>query len=333
MALPTLLAMVVAGGATAAGNAATPAAVSPHASSYTLLTEPGAGFSSVYSFIESATSSIDMTMYELTDTTAEQDLVAMAAKGVTVRVILDTNLEESHNTDAYNYLSENGVDVVWANTTYAATHQKTITVDDAESLVLTANLTSQYYASSRDFGVFDTNSYDVKAIEKVFNADFTDASITPTDGDNLVWSPTDSQSQLLALINNATTSLDIENEEMGYATIVTALENAAARGVTVHVTMTNDDNDYATEFDELTDAGVAVSTYPYSSTGFYIHAKVIIADYGTSAAKVFIGSENFSTASLNKNRELGLILTDATILSSTETTLTSDYNGGTSWTS
>jgi cardiolipin synthase len=329
-ALPALLSVVVAGGVTTIGNAEQPHAVAPHAATYSLVTEPGDGLTPVYNFIESATKSIDMTMYELTDTTAEDDLAAMAAKGVTVRVILDQNLEKSHNTTAYNYLSAHGVRVVWANSTYAATHQKTITVDGVESLVMTGNLTSQYYSTSRDFAVFDTNSYDVNAIEKVFNADFTAASITPTDGYNLVWSPTDSQSQLLALINNATTSLDVENEEMGYATVVTALENAAKRGVTVHVTMTNDSNEYATEFDELTSAGVQVSTYAYTAS-LYIHAKVIIADHGTSTAKVFLGSENFSNASLNKNRELGVILTNSAILSSTESTLSSDFAGGTPW--
>lgn len=326
LALPTLLALVVAGGAATAANAAS-------SSDYSLLTFPDNGFTSVYNFINSAKTSIDMTMYELSDTTAEQDLAAAAANGVTVRVILDQNLEKSNNTAAYNYLSENGVDVEWADSTYAATHQKTITVDGAESLILTANLTTRYYSTSRDFGVFDTDANDVSAIETVFNADFADNSVTPGDGDDLVWSPTDSQTQLLNLINNATTSLNIENEEMGDSDIVSALESAAQRGVTVHVTMVNDDNDYASEFDALTSAGVSVSTYPDTSTGFYVHAKVIVADEGTSAQQVFIGSENFSNASLNENRELGLIITDATILDSVNTTLNSDYSGGTIWTS
>ena len=46
-----------------------------------------------------------------------------------VRVILDQNLEMSDNTTAYNALGAADVQVHWANPTYAATHQKTITVD------------------------------------------------------------------------------------------------------------------------------------------------------------------------------------------------------------
>jgi hypothetical protein len=35
-------------------------------------------------------------------------------------------------------------------------------------------------------------------------------------------------------------------------------------------------------------------TYYSSSTGFYIHGKVVEADYGTGHARMFVGSENFS---------------------------------------
>jgi phosphatidylserine/phosphatidylglycerophosphate/cardiolipin synthase-like enzyme len=321
--------MVVAGGVLTSAGAAT-ATVHPAASNYTLITEPADDYQQIYTFINSATTTLDMTMYELTDTTAEHDLAADAARGVTVRVILDTNLEKSSNTTAFNYLKANGVSVVWANTTYAATHQKTITVDGTKSAVMTGNLTSQYYSTSRDFAVVDTNQVDVKVIEKVFNADFAHTAITPTDGDNLVWSPTDSENQMLAVINSATGTLQVENEEMGLAAVTTALENAAKRGVNVEVVMTNTANEYGTEFDALKAAGVHVSTYA-ATASLYIHAKVILADYGTSAAQVFVGSENFSSASLNKNRELGLILVDSAVLTSLHTSLTSDFTGAMPW--
>ncbi|MFJ2954061.1 phospholipase D-like domain-containing protein [Streptomyces sp. NPDC087270] len=319
-----------ANGAATTTTAAGPSAASPSAVTYTLVTEPSAGYGAIYDLIGSATTSIDLTMYELTDTTAEHDLAAAAARGVTVRVILDQNLEKSNNTAAYTYLNANGVPTHWASTSYAATHQKTLTVDDATTAIMSGNLTSQYYSTSRDFAVIENNSLDVKAIEKVFEADYAGTAITPTDGDHLVWSPTDAQSKILAIINGATTSLSVENEEMGYATVVTALENAAKRGVNVEVTMTNDDNEYADEFDALTAAGVHVRTYAYTAS-LYIHAKAIVADYGTSAATVDVGSQNFSSASLNKNRELGFITTSAPIISGINTALASDYAGGTAW--
>jgi phosphatidylserine/phosphatidylglycerophosphate/cardiolipin synthase-like enzyme len=53
-----------------------------------LIIEPRAGFSPVYDLIDGARHSIDVTMYEFADTTAEHDLAAAAKRGVQVRVIL-----------------------------------------------------------------------------------------------------------------------------------------------------------------------------------------------------------------------------------------------------
>jgi phosphatidylserine/phosphatidylglycerophosphate/cardiolipin synthase-like enzyme len=86
-------------------------------------------------------------------------------------------------------------------------------------------------------GVFDTDPADVAAIAQVFNADYAHTSIVPSDGDDLVRSPTDSQSQLLALINGAQHSLDIEQEEFDDAALVNAIVAAENRGVTVRVVL------------------------------------------------------------------------------------------------
>ena len=52
------------------------------------------------------------------------------------------------------------------------THQKTIVIDGKTALIMTANLTSRYYATRRDFLIQDTKQADLKAITAVFNADF-----------------------------------------------------------------------------------------------------------------------------------------------------------------
>jgi cardiolipin synthase A/B len=314
-------------------GAALPAAAAT--TTQTLVIFPDQGFTSIYNLINSAQKTIDMTMYELQDTTAQNDLCNAAARGVTVRVILDTNLEKSNNTSAYNQLNSCGVSVKWAYTKYQATHQKTITIDaatsSAQTAIMTANLTSRYYSTTRDFAVIENNATDISAIEATFAKDFAHSSVTPSDGADLVWSPTNSQSSLLNIINNAQTSLLVENEEMSDTAIVDALENAAEAGVSVTVVMTNDDNDYESEFNALTKAGVNISTYPDNDTALYIHAKAIVADYGTSNVVAFVGSENFSSASLTENRELGLTTTNSSIISQLESTMSSDYSGGTPW--
>ncbi|MEU8927867.1 phospholipase D-like domain-containing protein [Kitasatospora sp. NPDC048545] len=292
---------------------------------FTAIVFPDQDHTVVYDLIGSAARTVDVTMYELRDTTAVNALIARQCAGVKVRVILD-GAHTSVNGSAYSALKAAGVGVTYSSTAFVYTHQKTVTVDGATSLIMTGNLDSAYYANDRDYGVVDTDANDVAAIERVFAADYARTAVTPTDGDNLVWSPTDAQSRLLTLINGARTSLDLEQLEFGDPALVDAVAAAASRGVTVRVVGMNPTS-YADEFDQVAAAGAKVVTYS-STTGLYVHAKAIVADYGTASAEVFAGSENFSDNSLNHNRELGLITADSGVLGTVESTFAGDFAHG-----
>jgi cardiolipin synthase len=299
----------------------TPTTAAPSALS--LLVEPQGGMTSLYDFMSSARQSLDMTMYELSDTTAEQILIADHQRGVRVRVLLDHAYSGgSVNQAAYSMLSSAGVPVAWASDSEIF-HQKTITVDGAESAIMSGNLTSQYYATTRDFVVMDSQAADVTAIESVFATDWSGAAPSPgPPGIDLVWSP-GSEPQLAALINSATRSVVVENEEMDSTSVEDALESDAERGVDVTVVMTAD-SEWDSAFSQLESDGVHVVLYPNTSSALYIHAKVIDVD----SAKAFIGSENFSTASLDYNRELGLITSSTSVLGPLNSTLSSDISTG-----
>jgi phosphatidylserine/phosphatidylglycerophosphate/cardiolipin synthase-like enzyme len=319
-----------AGAALVAGAAVIATAVPANAAAYTAFAfSRSGGQSTIYDFIDSATSSLDMTMYELEDTTAVNDLIALEHKGVTVRVVLDRQ-HKSANNAAYTALSGAGVGVVWSPSAFVYTHQKTITVDGAKSLILTGNLTSQYYTTSRDYGVFDDDTRDVASIEKVFNADYTGASITPTDGDHLLWSPTDSRNRLLTVVDGATATLDVEELELSDSAVVDAIVARAKAGVAVRVVLETP-TDYASEVSAIKAAGGRVVGYS-DPNGFYIHAKAMVADYGLSTQQVEAGSMNLSSNSLSNNRELGLILTGTgvaePVASTIETTFAADFAGG-----
>jgi phosphatidylserine/phosphatidylglycerophosphate/cardiolipin synthase-like enzyme len=318
-----------AGGPPPPGDAAAPPVDAASSSPLRLVVEPDQGMQPIYDFVSSAKTSIDMTMYELVDTQMVTLLSQAAKNGVAVRVILDQNLEMMSNQTAYDALGAAGVQMHWADTGYSATHQKTITVDGKTSAVMSLNLAASEYPTSRDFAVFDTDATDVAAIETTFAADFTNTNIAPPNGDDLVWSPTNATSALVGIIAGAQQTLLVENEEMGNADIVNALLAAAGRGVDVKVVMENS-RTWTIEFGQLQAAGVKLAVYRHAA--IYIHAKVIIADYGTSAAKVFVGSENFSVASLRYNRELGILTADTGILDGLQKTLSSDYTGGSAWT-
>jgi phosphatidylserine/phosphatidylglycerophosphate/cardiolipin synthase-like enzyme len=189
---------------------------------------------------------------------------------------------------------------------------------------MTLNMVSADYPGTRDFAVIDTAASDIAAITATFNADFAHKGITPPDGADLVWSPTNSQASILAVINAAHRTLAAENEEMGDSTVTRALEAAAKRGVDVTVVMTAD-SEWNSAFAALRRAGVHVHTFPDSSSALYIHAKAVVADAGRSGRQVFVGSENFSVASLDENRELGIRTANAAVISAISATVASDY--------
>ncbi|MEL6557050.1 MAG: phospholipase D-like domain-containing protein [Bacteroidota bacterium] len=118
----------------------------------------------------------------------------------------------------------------------------------------------------------------------------------------------------MAVIKQAKYSLIIYNEEMNDQEIVNAIVQAAESGVKVRVLMT-EGNKNNKLFDELYKANVeirlfrnATSTTANKPEYMYIHAKMILADYGEDTAIAYVGSENISGNSLNFNRELGVII-------------------------
>lgn len=285
--------------------------------------------SEIYALISSARHTVDLTVYELEDTEAEVALAGDAERGVVVRVILNSAYTRSDNDAAFAYLQAHAVHVHWASPRYALTHQKSLVIDTSVSVVMTLNWTSRYYDDTRDVAVIDRSPADIAAIQAAFNADYDGAAVTPSSGADLVWSPTTSLTSLLALIDGATRSLYVENEEMDNSDIMDALVAAARRGVSVEVCMTNSSS-WDSAFRELTDAGVHLRVYAPDAS-LYIHAKVLVRDPGSSDAEAFAGSQNFSTESLRYNRELGVVIRGSTQIGLLESMIQGDYAGATAW--
>jgi phosphatidylserine/phosphatidylglycerophosphate/cardiolipin synthase-like enzyme len=283
----------------------------------------------VYALIASARHSVDLTMYELEDTQAEAALAADAERGVDVRVILNSSYTRSDNDAGFAYLQGHGVHVHWATSRYALTHQKTLVIDSSVTVVMSLNWTSRYYYDTRDVAVVDRTPADIEAVQATFNADYDGAAVTPSPGADLVWSPTTSLTSLLGLINGATRSLAVENEEMDNWEITDALVAAARRGVDVEVCMTNSSS-WDAAFRELTDAGVHIRVYSPDAS-LYIHAKVLVRDPGLSDQEAFAGSQNFSTESLRYNRELGVMIRSSPLIGQLESMIQGDYGGAAAW--
>jgi cardiolipin synthase A/B len=310
---------------TATGTAVDPALApavrgsTRRAAAPSLITEPNQGIAPVLDPIEHAKRSVELVMYEDEDPQVNAALAADERRGVRVRVLLNGGYYgqgSSENQAAYAYLKAHRVPVRWTPSYFALTHQKTLVVDGT-AYILTFNFTPSYYASSRDFGLADSNAQDVSAIFQTFGADWAGRRIAAPDGKDLVWSP-GSEPALLTLIGSAHGWIDVYNEEMDETDIEHALESDSRRGVNVEVTMTADSS-WDAAFSELVAAGVHVRTYA-ADAPLYIHAKMIL-----TPTRAFLGSENFSDESLFDNRELGIVLSTPSIIASLQHTFDTDY--------
>jgi cardiolipin synthase A/B len=332
------------GGGGAPGDGQTGDATGPTAdanlhgtSAVTIIVEPdGMDAQQVVAAIDAATTSVDMTMYELSDTSIINALVARARAGIRVQAVLDgSTTNKSFNTSAFDKLVAAGASPVWSNPAFTFTHEKTIIIDGTSAWIMTMNATISAPTSNREYLALDTDPADVAEATAIFTADHAQQSIAPSGG--LVVANSNARSSLAGLINTATTTLDVEGEEfsdLAQNGIVQAVQNAANRGVTVHVVIANDSPD-ATSVQRVKMAGAkVVVTGPTSGNGTmtnpYIHAKAVLVDCsGTTCARGFVGSENFSTGSLSFNRELGVIIDNATELAKVKTAIDKDFAAGT----
>lgn len=288
--------------------------------------EPDAGEGPIVHAIQSATRSVWVEVYLLTDRNVIHALEDAAGRGVDVRVMLEPHPYGGGAVSAQQVLEElnaAGAQAHPSDPAYHYTHEKALVVDGATAYILTCNLSKSGLGGSstsanREYGVIDTNAADVAQVAKIFLADWNATPVGVSDS-HLVVSPLNARGTLAALIGNAHRSLQVEDEEMYDIASENDLIAAARRGVIVEVLLppASGSSSYGADVARLEQGGVQVRYV----TAPYMHAKLIVAD----GALAFTGSENFSSTSLDENRELGILLADPSALATLSHTFSRDW--------
>jgi len=306
--------------------------------SHSLIVQPDDGRTLVLSNLSAAKTSIDLTIYEISDPQIMAALEAAQSRKVNVRVLYNwfsfpPDMQQRTILPAIQQLTAAGIQCKQAPRNFEVTHEKAFVIDGATAIVQSFNLTSEYFSDTRDFGIVTTVPVEVSEIAAVFEADWNGTSIIPK-APSLVWSPVNSRTKLTALINGATKTLDIYCEEAEDPGTLGAMVAAAKRGVKVRfiaavLSGQGNANGNAQGITYLQSGKVnaVCKSFPISGgkAQMYIHAKMILADHGTAKAQAYIGSENFSCVSLDDNRECGILVTESAILDRLQTTYNSDW--------
>jgi phosphatidylserine/phosphatidylglycerophosphate/cardiolipin synthase-like enzyme len=267
--------------------------------------EPEDGAQVVPELIMTATRSLALEIYLLTDRPIIASLASARQNGLAVSVILEANPfgAAGANQAAFDQLTSAGVDVRWASARFALTHTKLLLVDGWRAAIMTSNLTRAGLTTNREYILVDDDPSDLADLQRLVAADRVGA---PTQGrqSRIVTSPETSRPALLALLASARSRLDVEMEELSDAQMTAALEAAVGRGVAVTVVAPASDASTATRaaLARLDGAGATVRLLDAP----VIHAKTIVAD----GLRLYVGSINLTAASLDRNREVGLIVDD-----------------------
>lgn len=294
------------------------------ATGITEFNEPDAGEQVITNAITGAKKSIWLEMYLLTDSNVIQALEKAAESGLDVRVMLEPDpvggaSPSPQSTEAA--LKQAGASVEDTSPSFTLTHEKGMIIDGSTAYIMSCNFTySALNGKNREYGVIDTNPQDVQEVISIFTADWNRTTLSQVTDPNLVVSPINARSDLTAFINNAQHSLIIEAEELEDSSIIQAIASAAQRGITVQVILpvpSSSPDPNASGIATITAAGAQVR----EDGQLYMHAKMMVAD-GTIG---YVGSENFSSQSLDSNRELGLLIADTTALSSLQQTFQQDW--------
>ncbi len=287
-----------------------------------LFIEPRAGDAPVLEAIGSARRSIDVEVYLLTDRPVLEALVDAERRGVHVRAILEPHPfggGEELARRAYSRLSAGGCEVRWSDPAFTYTHEKAMVIDDREVLIMTCNLSWSAFHRNREYGMVDRDPADVQAIAKLFAGDWVDRP-APVQDAALVVSPQDSRPELASLIASAHHEIQVQDEEIGDPAIMRELGKEAGSGVDVQIELPKTRRT-AFEVQRLRAAGlgqVRLLGRPY------LHAKLIIVD----ARRAYIGSVNLSSTSLDRNREVGRILDEPTLVGQLEQVFATDWTAG-----
>lgn len=336
--LLTLLLAACAPGNTSSASATTPPpttsagtclAVACAAHGVTVFVEPDAGASPIVHAIKAATRSVWVEVYLLSDSAVIHALEDAAARGLDVRVLLETHPYGDGATAAQHTLQQLSAAHIAARATNPAftyTHAKMLLLDGAAAYILTANLSASGLGGyspttgNREYLALDTNPDDVTDARAIFQADW-DRTALRLRIPRLVVSPVNARASLLGLIASAHTTLDLEDEEMYDRQSEDALIAAAHRGVTVRLVLPAPSAaSPPSQSDDITRLRLGGVQVRYLTTP-YMHAKLIVAD----STIAFTGSENFSATSLDQNREIGLMIADPHALETFTHTFAQDW--------
>ncbi len=253
--------------------------------------------------IKNAKTRIYVEAYIFTEKDLRSALVYSKKRWVEVKVLMEKNVYKANNINkkTYDEFIKNQIEVVRSDSNdYSLNHSKFFIIDD-EIVISTWNFSYSMFTRNRDFILFIKDRLLLEKKVKNFEYDFKKDKNFVYD-ENLVLSPFYSREKIEKLIKSAKKDIKIYFPYFSDDNLVKLLENKVNEGIDIKI-ITDKKNEKIEEFQSL---WINVKILPKLTE----HAKSILVD----DMYLYVWSINFSTFSLDKNKETWIILKDINII-------------------
>ena len=264
-----------------------------------LIVQPGDSFFPLVDAIDKARHTIKMTIFRMDDPIVRDALSHAVARNVEVKALIAPTSKgwSKRNKKLTHELSSLGIEIRTPkplNEKIERYHYKMMTIDNRQSLILTFNPTQKNMHYARDFGLFVRDDEITTELNRLFDADWRGEPFQPSDSP-LVISPSGSREKLLELLASAERSIRIMDAKLREKEMIDLLMAKAAAGCAVKIISQNPG---------LTTTGASLQVKKLSR--YKLHAKCILVD----SERFFIGSQNLRKSSLERRREVGIMVQD-----------------------
>ena len=254
-----------------------------------------------------AKQNLDLRTYEFTQKDFKSLLKKLAASGVNIRIIVEDNKFQQYR----NTLKVLSQYFSWyqniqlksdkqMGTEYV--HAK-VNLIDSGFIIQTANLTQSSFTSNREHFFQSNDSWILASLYTIFEKDRIGTKITMKDiHPNLVVCNINCRGVIEQLLQSAKTSIIIQTQYITDDKLRTILKSKKQLPEFKLLVADTSDNDELIRYFE--------TTYARKFKKYYNHTKMILIDHKT----LLLGSMNLSATSLDKNREIWIILLDTWII-------------------
>jgi phosphatidylserine/phosphatidylglycerophosphate/cardiolipin synthase-like enzyme len=259
-----------------------------------LIVQPEAGLSPVVRAIHKAKRSVDIAIFRTDRDEIEKALGAAVQRGVKVRVLVaHTNRGgESRLRKLEQRLLEAGATVSRTGDDFVRYHGKFLVADDTLH-IFGFNFTRIDTIKSRSFGVSTRDASAVREARALFDADSSRQPFVPKRT-HLVVSPENAREMLSAFIKGAKRQLLIYDVNLQDPVFMKLLVQQAAAGVDVRV---------------IGKCKVCKGVDVRPLRSLRLHVRAMVRD----GSRAFVGSQSLRRIELDKRREVGVLITNATV--------------------